>query len=56
VVDEIGQALGVAQDPAAEVRTSEEILQNRDRLRWHVVREAADQDEGRAGHRHQGPA
>lgn len=56
VVDEIGRALGVAQEPAAEVRTSEEILRDRDRLRWHLEREAADQEEGRAGHRQQGPA
>jgi hypothetical protein len=56
VVDEIGQALGVAQEPAAEVRTSEEILRDRDRLRWHLEREAADQEEGRAGHCQQGPA
>ena len=56
VVDEIGQALGVAQEPAAEVRTSEEILRDRDRLRWHLERKAADQEEGRAGHRQQGPA
>jgi hypothetical protein len=56
VVDEIGQALGVAQEPAAEVRTSEEILRDRDRLRWHLEREAVDREEGRAGHRHQDPA
>lgn len=36
VVDEIGEALGVAQDPEAEVTTSEEILRRRDRLRWHL--------------------
>lgn len=51
IVDEIGQALGVPQDPAAEVRTSDEILRDRDRLRWHLEREAADADEGRAVHR-----
>ncbi|HSD28992.1 MAG TPA: DUF6335 family protein [Vicinamibacteria bacterium] len=49
VVDEIGQALGVAQAPTAEVRTSEEILRDRDRLRWHLEREAMDREEGRAG-------
>ena len=54
VVDEIGQALGVAQEPATEVRTSEEILRDRDRLRWHLEREAADREEGRAGLRQQG--
>jgi hypothetical protein len=56
VVDEIGQALGVAQEPTAEVRTSEEILRDRDRLRWHLEREAADREEGRAGARPPGPA
>jgi hypothetical protein len=56
VVDEIGQALGVAQDPAAEVHTSEEILRERDRLHWHLEREAADKEEGRAGQRQQGRA
>lgn len=40
VVDEIGEALGVAQDPEAEVTTSEEILRRRDRLRWHLELEA----------------
>jgi hypothetical protein len=49
VVDEIGQALGVAQAPTAEVRTSEEIPRDRDRLRWHLEREAMDREEGRAG-------
>ena len=48
VVDEIGRALGVAQEPAAEVRTSDQILRDRDRLRWHLEREAADTEEGRA--------
>jgi hypothetical protein len=49
VVDEIGRALGVPQEPTAEVRTSEEILRDRDRLRWHLEREAMDREEGRAG-------
>lgn len=48
VVDEIGRALGVPQGPEAEVRTSDEILHDRDRLRWHLEREAADSEEGRA--------
>jgi hypothetical protein len=48
VVDEIGRALGVEQPPAAEVRTSNEILRERDRLRWHLEREAADREQGRA--------
>lgn len=34
VVDELGEALGVAQEPDAEVRTSGEILAGRDRHRW----------------------
>ena len=45
VVDEIGHALGVEQAPDAEVRTSAEILRDRDHLRWHLEREAADQNE-----------
>jgi hypothetical protein len=40
VVDEIGQALGVEQEPEAEVATSEEILRRRDRFRWHLERDA----------------
>ncbi len=42
VVDEIGEALGVPQAPDAEVRTSEEILRNRDRRYWDLERKAAD--------------
>jgi Family of unknown function (DUF6335) len=34
IVDEIGRALGVEQEPDAEVRTSREILGERDRHRW----------------------
>lgn len=34
IVDEIGRALGVEQDPEAEVWTSREILRERDRHRW----------------------
>jgi hypothetical protein len=56
VVDEIGEALGVPQEPAAPVRTSEEILRDRDRLRWHLEREAADREEGRARLRSRDPA
>jgi hypothetical protein len=33
-VDDIGRALGVPQGPDAEVRTSAEILEGRDRNRW----------------------
>jgi hypothetical protein len=34
VVDEIGDALGVPRAPDEEFRTSEEILEGRDRHRW----------------------
>ena len=34
VVDELGGALGVPRSPEEEVRTSEEILEGRDRHRW----------------------
>ena len=47
VVDEIGRALGVEQEADAPVRASDEILRARDRLRWHLERDAADADEGR---------
>jgi hypothetical protein len=55
VVDEIGRALGVPQDADAELRTSEETLRARDRFRWHLEREAADQEEGRARPRRSRP-
>lgn len=45
VVDEIGEALGVAQAPDAEVRTSAEILRQRDRDRWRLEREASREPE-----------
>jgi hypothetical protein len=45
VVDEIGHALGVEQAPDAEVRTSEEILRDRDRFRWHLERDAAQEED-----------
>ena len=47
VVDELGRALGVEQESDAPVRTSDEILRARDRLRWHLERNAADAEEGR---------
>jgi hypothetical protein len=56
VVDEIGRALGVAQDAGAELRTSEEMLRARDRFRWHLEREAVDREEGRAQPRRSRPA
>lgn len=48
IVDEIGRALGVEQDIDAPVRGSDEILRTRDRLRWHLERDAADAEEGRS--------
>ncbi|HXF96278.1 MAG TPA: DUF6335 family protein [Gemmatimonadales bacterium] len=42
VVDEIGRALGVEQPADAEFVPSEEILRRRDRLRWHLERDAAE--------------
>jgi hypothetical protein len=42
VVDELGEALGVAQEPDAEFRTSAEILAERDRHRWQLEREAEE--------------
>ena len=47
VVDDIGRALGVEQASDAEVRTSGEILRDRDRLRWHLERKAAGDEEGK---------
>ena len=47
IVDEIGRALGVEQESDAPVRTSDEILRERDRFRWHLERNAADAEEGR---------
>jgi hypothetical protein len=51
VVDEIGRALGVEQGAEAPVRASDEILRQRDRLRWHLERDAADAEEGRSQRR-----
>jgi uncharacterized protein DUF6335 len=41
VVDELGDALGIPQASDAEVRTSAEILDERDRHRWTLEREVA---------------
>jgi Family of unknown function (DUF6335) len=41
VVDQLGQALGVARVDEAEVCTSEEILRERDRRYWDLERKAA---------------
>jgi hypothetical protein len=45
VVDEIGRALGVEQASDAEVQTSGEILEARDRHYWHLERRAVDKDD-----------
>ena len=45
VVDELGEALGVAQRPDAELVTSGEILAARDRHRWHLDRDATLREE-----------
>ena len=39
VVDEFGEALGVAREPDAEVQSSADILDDRDRHRWTIERE-----------------
>jgi Family of unknown function (DUF6335) len=52
VVDEIAAALGVMQPADAEVTSAEEILRARDRLRWHLARDAADAEEGRGRRAH----
>jgi hypothetical protein len=39
-VDGLGQALGVPQAEEAQVRTSEEILRERDRRYWDLERKA----------------
>lgn len=51
VVDEIGRALGVEQEADAEVRTSDELLRKRDRDRWAIeseIAEEADNEERRS--------
>lgn len=42
VVDELGRALGVEQGADEEVRTSSEILVERNRRRWEINRESAE--------------
>ena len=54
VVDQIGRALGVEQPDEVELRTSDEILRDRDRFRWHLERDAEDLEEGRRPHRRRG--
>jgi uncharacterized protein DUF6335 len=43
VVDEIGRALGVEQASDAEVRSSEEVLHDRDQHRWELERDAGEE-------------
>ena len=52
VVDELARALGVEQEADAEFRTTDEILRERDRLRWRLDEEAADEEEGRRRRKH----
>lgn len=50
VVDEIGRALGVEQEPDAEVETCDEILRGRDQHYWALERRAeAKAEEAEAG-------
>jgi hypothetical protein len=44
VVDELGEALGVPQEPDAEFRPAAEVLAERDRHRWTLEREAEQED------------
>jgi hypothetical protein len=55
VVDEIGHALGVEQPSDTQLRTSGEILRDRDQLRWHLEREAIDTEERGRSRRRRGP-
>jgi hypothetical protein len=45
VVDEFGAALGIPQAPDAELRTSAEILDERDRQRWRLERSAGEPEQ-----------
>jgi hypothetical protein len=47
IVDALGEALGVPQEPDAEVRTSSEILTERDADRWRTERDVAEDEEER---------
>jgi hypothetical protein len=54
VVDEIGRALGVEIPDGEELRTTHEILHDRDRFRWHLECDAEDEAEGRPAHHRRG--
>jgi hypothetical protein len=45
IVDSLGEALGVPQEPDAPVRTSGEILEERDADRWRIERDIARDEE-----------
>jgi hypothetical protein len=45
IVDLLGEALGVPQEPDAPVRTSGEILEERDAHRWRIERDIARDEE-----------
>ena len=45
IVDSLGEALGVPQEPDAPVRTSGEILEERDAHRWRIERDIARDEE-----------
>ena len=45
VVDSIGRALGVDEEDEGELRTSEELLSERDENRWELDRRSADEEE-----------
>ena len=45
IVDSLGEALGVPQEPDAPVRTSSEILEERDAHRWRIERDIARDEE-----------
>jgi Family of unknown function (DUF6335) len=44
VVGKIGRALGVGQASDAEVRSSDELLRDRDGRRWQLERQAAEEN------------
>jgi hypothetical protein len=48
IVDALGEALGVPQEPNAPLQATSEILADRDAHRWRIEREIA-REEGRGG-------
>jgi Family of unknown function (DUF6335) len=49
IVDSLGEVLGVPQEPDAPVRTSGEILEQRDAHRWRIERDIARDEERGCG-------